>query len=197
MPKPTIDRLREGSLFGIEISLERRCRGVGRVAGRRRCRVRRRRLGRRCGLQDPCPAPPPPHPSGFVLVDGEGSVDGGIVGSAHLPADLGGAEGKQEGDRLGGGEGAVEARHPVRASAADERSPVAVTAGEDVAQLPAVDVTGEAEAFGSTADPAAGRLARAEVVLLRALGDGGEVVVGSPAASLAMLSTMPPPRRTG
>jgi len=69
--------------------------------------------------------------------------------------------------------------------AADERSPVAVMAGEDVAQRPAVDVTGEAEAFGSPADPAAGRLARAEVVLLGALGDGGELVVGSSGGELA------------
>ena len=66
----------------------------------------------------------------------------------------------------------------------------------------AVDLAVEAEAFGAPADPPAGRLAGADVVLLGAAGDGVEVVVGPTRGELAdaQHDAAPPPhgpRRPG
>src|SRR5690606_37499758 len=97
--------------------------------------------------------------------------------------------------RLGSVERAVEAGHVLRALRAEQRTAVGPGTVEDTAQLVAGDVAGETEALGAPAEPAARRLAGADVVLLGATGDGVEVVVGPAGGELAdaQHGTAPPP----
>ena len=90
------------------------------------------------------------------------------------------AEAPEQGDRLGGREGEVEAGD--RALAGDalaaEQGLAAggVVAGEHRGELVGLDLAGEAEVARQLADPLARRLALAGVVVLGAFGDLVEVV---------------------
>src|SRR5690606_33706655 len=98
-------------------------------------------------------------------------------------------------DRLWGVERAVEAGHVLGALRAEQGAAVGPGTVENAAQLVAGDVAGQAEALGAPAEPAARRLAGADVVLLGAAGDGVEVVVGPAGSELAdaQHGTAPPP----
>lgn len=123
-------------------------------------------------------------PACLRFEDSKCGVDRSIMGGAHLMAYLVGTKGKQKGDRLRRVECAVEAGHSFRSLSGNQRCSAAVPAAENVLEICAVDSPGEAEEFRAVADPSAGRLARAEVILLGSLGDGVEVVVSPARAEL-------------
>ena len=92
-------------------------------------------------------------------VVGDGRFDGRVMGGGDASAHLVVAEGEEEGDRLGGRIGVIEARH--RASPGPPGQQVLAGAGiggvlGDRAQVGAVDVALEAELGGAGADPLPG-----------------------------------------
>ena len=116
---------------------------------------------------------------GDRLVDLERPGDGDVVGVADLVGDLGVAESEQQGHGFRGAEGGVEPddlRH--RVATGESLAGGRVLEVEDPVELVGVDLARQPEAIGAGADPLAGRLAGAGVVVLDAVGDGAEVVLG-------------------
>ena len=119
-----------------------------------------------------------PGPGGHGLEELDAAGDRGVVRVSHLVGGLRITQGVEERHRLGRAERGVEARNARSALAASERvTGLRVRAVQHVVEGVGVDDSGEAEPLGATADPLAGGLFGAGVVLLGASGDGVEVVL--------------------
>ena len=118
----------------------------------------------------------PAHPAGVGLQVLDGSCHRRVVGGDHRPHVVAVAQGEQDRDRLGGGEGGVVAgaEHPAVAQV----TAVGPAPGEQGPQVVGIDGPRQAERLGAAPQPAAGHLAPAQVVLLGAEGDGLDVVAG-------------------
>jgi len=108
------------------------------------------------------------------------------VGVADFVGDLGVAESEQQGHGFRGAEGGVEPDDlRYRVTTGESRAGCRVLEVEDPVELIGVDLARQPESVGAGADPLAGRLAGAGVVVLDAVGDGAEVVLGPPRQELA------------
>ena len=130
----------------------------------------------------PDAAKPPGSPSDaqrptLEVVEGLGDRIG--VHGADGGRDVTVGEAVEEGDRLGGREGEVEARHPsgVGHPAGGQDLALGRDAGEDGSQIGRRHLAAQSEECGTLAQPVAGGLAGPGVVLLSAGGDGAQVVV--------------------
>src|ERR1700674_2493813 len=119
-----------------------------------------------------------PGPRSDRLEELDAAGDRGVVCVSHLVRGLRITQGVEERDRLGCAEGGVKARYAWSSLTASERvTGPRVGAVQHVVEGVGVALPGEAEPLGATADPVAGGLFGAGVVLLGASGDGVEVVL--------------------
>lgn len=151
-------------------------------------------------LRTACAAP---GPARLLLEIAKCRLDGGAMGLLYLDARNGSAQAPEEGDRLRGREGQVEAGD--RPAAADRSQPERLAArrvvtGEHPGQLIRLDLPGEVELDGGIAHPLPADLALAGVVVLRAFGDllqvvhllaGSELSDGQQAISVRSASVLP------
>jgi hypothetical protein len=109
-----------------------------------------------------------------------------LVGRGDQILEARAAEGMQERDRFRRDEGQVVARDALAAGGrAGELLAVRRSAGQDGAQVIGRHLALEAERVGAEAQPHPRRLARPEVVVLKALGDRFQVVLGAGRGELA------------
>jgi hypothetical protein len=128
------------------------------------------------------PSPSSAKEGRVVLEVAERGLGGAGVGGRHMSAHLRISERPQERHRLRGLEGEIEARRapPGTAGPAHELGVAdRIAAVQDRAKLIGSDQAAEAEPICAAPEPASGLLAIAQVVVLGAGGDGGEVVVGA------------------
>ena len=130
----------------------------------------------------------PPAHGGVVLGVGDGLRRRRLVGGRHLRLHVRPAEGVQKRDRLRGRQGDVEARAGIATLAAPPRQQALAGGGvggaEDELQGLPVHLSGQAQVLGQPSVPATWGLARADVVVLHAIGDRLQVVVVFPRGQL-------------
>ena len=120
----------------------------------------------------------PPGPGRLDLEDAQGLGHGCLVGVPDRSGHLGRSQGEEQGHRLGGGEGGVEAGDLGRPLGSAEPLPRSGMASlQDGVQVVGLDLAGQAEQVGAVAGPLAGGFAGTGVVVLDAGGDGVEVVL--------------------
>ena len=105
--------------------------------------------------------------------------DGPIVGDRDRVTDLGGSEGPEQRDALGGGERQVVAGPAARLDLEAQRLTLRRGPGQQVPQRLGFDLARQPERFGRRPDPLSRCLAATEVVVVDVVGDLVEVVVGT------------------
>ena len=109
----------------------------------------------------------------------EHGADGPVVGDRDRLADLVGSERPQQRDPLGDRERQVVAGTSLGTELDPETATIGCFAREQVAEHVGVDLADQPKPFGGRADPLARRLAPAEVVVVDAVGNLVEVVLGA------------------
>ena len=134
-------------------------------------------------------------PARLALHVGEGGSDGLAVGGLDFEGGNRAAKAPEQGDRLGGREGEVEAGdRAIAADPAHREQGLAVDrvlAGQHRDELFLADLALQTEVAGGVADPLPRRLALAGVVVLGAFGDLVEVVALLAAAELCDREHLP------
>ena len=143
------------------------------------------------------PAGPAAGPARRPLQVAERRLDGGVVGTAGLVGDLVVAEPVEQRHRLGGAEGQVEPGHRPLHLREQPRPVFRVLADEDGGELLAGHPPRQAERLDPGAEPDAGGLAAAEVVVLHPGRDGGQVVALRAGGELADVQHPRPARAVG